>query len=98
MRANNMSVMRMAVKWLGRGLVIGATALSPLAAQTQRPDSAADCAPRERPLACTALVAVPTLPSVRGALRLAPVPVPFGIAVTRDGRLRTHLSADLHGL
>jgi FtsP/CotA-like multicopper oxidase with cupredoxin domain len=57
-------------------------------------------APVERPevpLNCVTLLPTPDL-SASGTISLLPVPSPFGVAVTVDGRPRYHLVADIAGL
>jgi len=49
-------------------------------------------------LTCMTLVPVPDLPEASGHIRLEPVPTPFGVAVTADGRPRTRLRATITGL
>ena len=52
----------------------------------------------ESPLNCMTLFPTPDLPVVSGDVALRPVPSPFGVAVTVDGRPRYHLVADIAGL
>ena len=49
-------------------------------------------------LHCASLIPTPDLPSASGTLRLRPVPTPFGVSVTRDGRPRRLLTATIAGL
>src|SRR4051812_33668975 len=61
--------------------------VSPVAATS--PDAA---------LNCLTLYPTPDLAGVSGTVALLPVPSPFGVAVTVDGRTRYHLSAAISGL
>ena len=48
-------------------------------------------------LNCLTLFPTPDLADARGAIALAPIASPFGVAVTPDGRPRYHLVADIAG-
>ena len=49
-------------------------------------------------LHCLTLVGVPDLPSANGTIQLRPVPSPFGVSATVDGRPRYRLVATIAGL
>ena len=52
----------------------------------------------ESPLNCLSLYPTPDLANASGTISLRPVPSPFGVAVTVDGRTRYHLVANIEGL
>jgi suppressor of ftsI len=52
----------------------------------------------ESPLNCLGLYPTPDLANASGTIALRPVPSPFGVAVTVDGRTRHHLVATIEGL
>jgi hypothetical protein len=58
------------------------------------PDAAQPTAPNY----CADLVATPDLDGVSGTIELGPIPTPFGVAVTTDGRYRYQLTTTISGL
>ncbi len=84
-------------------LIVIAWAATSLEAQPLPPS--APCAPQRAAdstvsfaLNCLMLVPVPDLPDASGVVVLRPVPSPFGVAVSSDGRQRHHLVATIAGL
>jgi hypothetical protein len=64
---------------------------APVCAQADDPAAASA-------LDCLTLVAIPDLPAAYGMIQLRPVPVPFGVSATVDGRPRYRLVATIGGL
>jgi FtsP/CotA-like multicopper oxidase with cupredoxin domain len=68
-----------------------AQVLAPVCATSDDPAAASA-------LNCLTLVSVPDLPAARGTIQMRPVPGPFGVSVTVDGRPRYRLVATIAGL
>src|SRR5690349_11157750 len=97
-RRSHTKAVRLIAVWLAQWII--AASLTSIAAQqpAHAACSSADDLTTSSALNCMVLVAVPDLPTARGAIELRPVPSTFGVSVTPDGRQRYRLVGTFDGL
>src|SRR5690349_19896060 len=94
---------RLAFVVIGFGAVLAWHVIPSASAEPHVQASTPVCAQADDPAAasalnCLTLVAVPDLPTAYGTIQLRPVPSPFGVSATVDGRPRYRLVATIGGL